>query len=71
MEDAEGRIGVSGLALEPLANHHTGMLAEFLVGFLKAGVQNASLVGNSMGAGVALYNAVLTPGWLTGVTRSR
>jgi 2-hydroxy-6-oxonona-2,4-dienedioate hydrolase len=47
---------------KPLANYHTGMLAEFLVGFLKAvGVPKASLVGNSMGAGVALYTAVKFP----------
>jgi len=47
---------------KPLANYHTGMLAEFLVGFLKAaGVPRASLVGNSMGAGVALYTAVHYP----------
>jgi 2-hydroxy-6-oxonona-2,4-dienedioate hydrolase len=38
------------------------MLAEFLVGFLKAaGIAKASLVGNSMGAGVALYTAVHYP----------
>jgi 2-hydroxy-6-oxonona-2,4-dienedioate hydrolase len=48
---------------KPLANYHTGMLAEFLVGFLKAaGISKASLVGNSMGAGVALYTAVHYPG---------
>jgi pimeloyl-ACP methyl ester carboxylesterase len=47
---------------KPLANYHTGMLAEFLVGFLKAvGVQKASLVGNSMGAAVALYTAAKFP----------
>jgi pimeloyl-ACP methyl ester carboxylesterase len=47
---------------KPLANYHTGMLAEFLVGFLKAvGVPKASLVGNSMGAGVALYTAATFP----------
>jgi pimeloyl-ACP methyl ester carboxylesterase len=47
---------------KPLANYHTGMLAEFLVGFLKAvGVQRASLVGNSMGAGVAPYTAAKFP----------
>ena len=47
---------------KPLANYHTGMLAEFLVGFLKAaGIPKASLVGNSMGAGVALYMAVHFP----------
>jgi pimeloyl-ACP methyl ester carboxylesterase len=39
------------------------MLAEFLVGFLKAvNVPKASLVGNSMGAGVALYTAARFPG---------
>jgi pimeloyl-ACP methyl ester carboxylesterase len=38
------------------------MLAEFLVDFLKAvNVPKASLVGNSMGAGVALYTAVHFP----------
>jgi 2-hydroxy-6-oxonona-2,4-dienedioate hydrolase len=47
---------------KPLANYHTGMLAEFLVGFLKAaGIPKASLVGNSMGAGVALYTAAKFP----------
>src|SRR4030081_2908735 len=47
---------------KPLANYHTGMLAEFLVAFLKAaGIPKASLVGNSMGAGVALYTAVHFP----------
>jgi len=47
---------------KPLANYHTGMLAEFLVGFLKAvGVPKVSLVGNSMGAGVALYTAAVFP----------
>src|SRR2546430_2426702 len=51
-----------GQSDKPLANYHTGMLAEFLVGFLKAvGVPKASLVGNSMGAGVALYTAVHFP----------
>src|ERR1043166_8499746 len=47
---------------KPLANYHTGMLAEFLVDFVKAvGVPKASLVGNSMGAGVALYTAAKFP----------
>src|SRR5689334_12545574 len=51
-----------GQSDKPLANYHTGMLAEFLVGFLKAvNVPRASLVGNSMGAGVALYTAVHFP----------
>jgi pimeloyl-ACP methyl ester carboxylesterase len=47
---------------KPLANYHTGMLADFLVGFMKAaGVPKASLVGNSMGAAVALYTAAKFP----------
>ena len=51
-----------GQSDKPLANYHTGMLADFLVGFLKAvGVPKASLVGNSMGAGVALYTAARFP----------
>jgi pimeloyl-ACP methyl ester carboxylesterase len=51
-----------GQSDKPLANYHTGMLSEFLVGFLKSvGVSKASLVGNSMGAGVALYTAVHYP----------
>jgi pimeloyl-ACP methyl ester carboxylesterase len=51
-----------GQSDKPLANYHTGMLAEFLVGFLKAvGVPKASLVGNSMGASVALYTAAKFP----------
>jgi pimeloyl-ACP methyl ester carboxylesterase len=51
-----------GQSDKPLANYHTGMLSEFLVDFLKAvNVPRASLVGNSMGAGVALYTAVHFP----------
>ena len=51
-----------GQSDKPLANYHTGMLADFLVGFLKAvGVPKASLVGNSMGASVALYTAARFP----------
>lgn len=51
-----------GQSDKPLANYHTGMLSEFLVDFLKAvGVSKASLVGNSMGAGVALYTAAKFP----------
>ncbi len=51
-----------GQSDKPLANYHTGMLAEFLVDFLKAvHVPRASLVGNSMGAGVALYAAARFP----------
>jgi 2-hydroxy-6-oxonona-2,4-dienedioate hydrolase len=51
-----------GQSDKPMANYHTGMLAEFLARFLAAvGVSKASLVGNSMGAGVALYTAVHYP----------
>ncbi len=51
-----------GQSDKPLANYHTGMLAEFLVGFLDAvNVPKASLVGNSMGASVAVYTAVHYP----------
>ena len=51
-----------GQSDKPLANYHTGMLAEFLVGFLKAvNIPKASLVGNSMGANVALYTAARYP----------
>ena len=51
-----------GQSDKPMANYHTGMLAEFLARFLAAiGVSKASLVGNSMGAAVALYAAVHYP----------
>jgi pimeloyl-ACP methyl ester carboxylesterase len=51
-----------GQSDKPLANYHTGMLAEFLAGFIKTlGIPKASLVGNSMGAGTALYTAVHYP----------
>jgi len=51
-----------GQSDKPLANYNTGMLSEFLVDFLNAvNVPKASLVGNSMGAGVALYTAVHDP----------
>jgi 2-hydroxy-6-oxo-6-(2'-carboxyphenyl)-hexa-2,4-dienoate hydrolase len=51
-----------GQSDKPLANYHTGMLSEFLVGFLRAiGVSKASLVGNSMGGFVAAYTAVRYP----------
>jgi pimeloyl-ACP methyl ester carboxylesterase len=51
-----------GQSDKPLANYNTAMLAEFLADFLKAvNVSKASLVGNSMGAGVALYTAVHRP----------
>jgi 2-hydroxy-6-oxonona-2,4-dienedioate hydrolase len=51
-----------GQSDKPMANYHSGMLAEFLARFLATiGVFKASLVGNSMGAGVALYTAVHYP----------
>jgi pimeloyl-ACP methyl ester carboxylesterase len=51
-----------GQSDKPLANYHSGMLAEFLVGFMDAlGIPRASLVGNSMGASVACYTAVHYP----------
>ena len=51
-----------GQSDKPLANYHSGMLAEFLAGFMKAiGVTKASIVGSSMGAWVAIYFAVHYP----------
>jgi 2-hydroxy-6-oxonona-2,4-dienedioate hydrolase len=51
-----------GQSDKPMANYHNGMLSEFLVRFLAAiGVANASLIGNSMGAQVALHAAVHHP----------
>ena len=51
-----------GQSDKPMANYHAGMLAEFLARFLPAiGVSKVSLVGNSMGAAVALYTAVHYP----------
>ena len=47
---------------KPLTNYHSGVMAEFAAGFLKAvGVQKASIIGQSMGAGVAIYIAVHYP----------
>ena len=51
-----------GQSDKPMANYHVGMLSEFLVRFLSTvGISKASLVGNSLGAGVALYTAVHYP----------
>src|SRR5581483_326052 len=51
-----------GQSDKPLASYNTAMLSEFLVDFLKAvNAPKASLVGNSMGASVALYTAVHYP----------
>lgn len=47
---------------KPLANYNDAMLAQFLVEFMKTvGIEKASLVGNSMGASVAVYTAVHYP----------
>jgi pimeloyl-ACP methyl ester carboxylesterase len=52
-----------GQSDKPMANYHNGMLSEFLLRFLAAlGVAKASLIGNSMGAQVALHAAVHHPG---------
>jgi pimeloyl-ACP methyl ester carboxylesterase len=51
-----------GQSDKPTASYHVGMLSEFLVRFLSSvGISKASLVGNSLGAGVALYTAVHYP----------
>jgi 2-hydroxy-6-oxonona-2,4-dienedioate hydrolase len=51
-----------GQSDKPLANYHDRMLAEFLVRFLATiGLAKASLIGNSMGAQVALRAAVQHP----------
>jgi pimeloyl-ACP methyl ester carboxylesterase len=51
-----------GASDKPLTNYHSGVMAEFAAGFLKAvGVERATIVGQSMGAGVALYMAVHYP----------
>jgi 2-hydroxy-6-oxonona-2,4-dienedioate hydrolase len=51
-----------GQSDKPLTNYHTGVMAEFATGFLKAvGVSKASVVGQSMGGNVALYMAVHYP----------
>jgi pimeloyl-ACP methyl ester carboxylesterase len=48
-----------GRSDKPLANYHNGMLAEFLARFMKAiELPQASIVGSSMGAWVAIYFAV-------------
>ena len=47
---------------KPLTNYHSGVMAEFAAGFLKAvGIERATIIGQSMGAGVALYMAVHYP----------
>ena len=51
-----------GSSDKPAANFHTGVFAGFLAGFMKAaGIPKASVIGQSMGAGVALYFAIHHP----------
>jgi pimeloyl-ACP methyl ester carboxylesterase len=51
-----------GQSDKPLTAYHSGVFAGFLAGFMKAiGVPRATLIGQSMGAGVALYLAVHNP----------
>ena len=51
-----------GQSDKPLTTYHSGVFAEFLGGFMKAiGVPKATLIGQSMGANVALTLAVQHP----------
>ncbi len=51
-----------GQSDKPLTTYHSGVFAGFLAGFMKAiGVPKATIIGQSMGAGVALYLAVHHP----------
>src|SRR5882672_6347386 len=51
---------------KPLANYHTGMLAEFLVGFLKAaGISKASLVATRWVRAWRSTPPCITPTWST------
>jgi pimeloyl-ACP methyl ester carboxylesterase len=51
-----------GQSDKPLTTYHTGVFAGFLVGFMKAiGVPRATIIGQSMGAAVALHLAVHHP----------
>ena len=51
-----------GQSDKPMTNYHSGIFAGFLAGFMKAiGVPKASLIGQSMGAAVALSLAVEKP----------
>ncbi len=51
-----------GQSDKPLTTYHSGVFAEFLGGFIKAiGVPKATLIGQSMGANVALTLAVQHP----------
>jgi pimeloyl-ACP methyl ester carboxylesterase len=51
-----------GQSDKPLTTYHSGVFAGFLAGFMKAiGVPRAVIIGQSMGAAVALYLAVHNP----------
>lgn len=51
-----------GQSEKPPANYHTGVFAGFLRGFMIAtGILKATVIGQSMGAGVALYFAIHYP----------
>lgn len=51
-----------GQSDKPLTTYHSGVFAGFLAGFMKAiGVPRATIVGQSMGAAVALHLAVHHP----------
>ena len=51
-----------GQSDKPLTSYHSGVFAGFLAGFMQAiAVPRATLIGQSMGAGVALYLAVHHP----------
>jgi pimeloyl-ACP methyl ester carboxylesterase len=51
-----------GQSDKPLTTYHSGVFAGFLAGFMKAiGVPRATIIGQSMGAGVALHLAIHNP----------
>ena len=51
-----------GQSDKPLTAYHSGVFAGFLAGFMKAiGVPRATIIGQSMGAGVALHLAIHNP----------
>ena len=51
-----------GQSDKPLTSYHSGVFAGFLAGFMKAiGVPRATIIGQSMGAGVALHLAIYNP----------
>jgi pimeloyl-ACP methyl ester carboxylesterase len=51
-----------GQSDKPLTTYHSGVFAGFLARFMQAiGVPRATIIGQSMGAGVALYLAVHNP----------